>query len=117
MFINVVHDVNGNIKICSCVDTYPSDINNACVSYKGGTPPELYRAIINIDTILGLDIMTNTGDKAIIDTVTNQPKIVKILSAQYIRDNYIVDMTQNLEIPSTWNIPVDIKLRVLKKKI
>lgn len=91
MYIEVVHDNQGNILGCYCSDTLPVKDGSPLVEYSN-LPAGTEQTRINIDTITAMEIEEACSEKAVINAVTGQPEIVKGPErAEYIRQKFTVD--------------------------
>ena len=70
---------------------------------------------INLDTLTAMEIDAKSGQKAVINA-KGEPEIVQIDRTQYIRENFIVDMTSEVSIPANVIIPSGMKMRGLARK-
>lgn len=116
MYIEVVHDAEGNITHCYVADTLPVQDGSPLFTVEGGLPVGEEQARINIDTMTAMEIDGACGDKAVLDPVTGEPKIVSIERAQYITENYIVDTSAVITPPVEAKIPTGMKVKGLVKK-
>lgn len=117
MYIEVVHDAQGNIMHCYCADTLPDRDGEALFTVQGGLPVGQEQARLNIDTLTAMEIDGACGQKAVIDTTTGQPKLIYVDRSQYIIQTYRVDLSSVVTPPSGVNIPPGMKVRGLAKKV
>ncbi|KKU25668.1 MAG: hypothetical protein UX37_C0016G0012 [Microgenomates group bacterium GW2011_GWA2_46_16] len=115
MYIELEHDAEGNIASCYCVDTLPASSAEKLFTRKDGTPAGLEHVRINLDTLTAMEIDAKSGQKAVINA-KGEPEIVQIDRTQYIRENFIVDMTSEVSIPANVIIPSGMKMRGLARK-
>lgn len=117
MFIEVTHDAAGNIdnRGCWAANTLPEGGGAAPLALIAQLPEGLSQARINIDTLTAMEIDQNCGQKARI--VNGEAKIVFVSYAEYISQNYRVDVSQEVPVPAGVKIPVGMKMRGLVKKV
>ena len=114
MFIEVLHDNQGNIF--SCYESDPHPINYEKELFINGTGMEgLTRARINIDTLQEMEIEENTVTKATLEK-NGEPQVVNISRSAYIIDNMMIDMVKNIPLPTKVKRPKNLKFRELKNK-
>ena len=117
MYIEIIHDAQGNIVGCWCADTLPEGgTDQPLVTFENGLPPGHEQVRINIDTLTAMEIEEACKQKAVVDPVTGEPKIQKLDRAQYIMANYRVDMTQNIPVPAAVKMPAGMQVRILTRK-
>ena len=97
MYIEVLHDAQGNIAACWCADTLPEKNNEPLFVAEGGLPAGHEQARLNIDTLTAMEIDAACGQKAVIDAATGLPVIINVSRSDYIISNYYVDFTTELE--------------------
>lgn len=115
MFIEVLHDSNGNIMACYCADTLPIQSSLPLVRYEQ-IPSGCEQARINIDTVTAMEVEAGSGDKAAIDPSTQQPVLVHIDRAEYIMNNFKADLTLDIAPPQGISLPFGMKIRGLERK-
>ena len=104
MFIEIIHDANGNIEHCWQADTLPEGgVDVPMVSVKGGLPTGLEQVRINVDTITELQVIAVAIS-------------AKVGIAEYIRDKFDVDLDMTISLPSQVKLPSGMKMRALKMK-
>lgn len=114
MFIEVVHNAGGDILSCWVANTLPEGGGDTPLVSVSQLPDGMAQARINIDTLTAMEIDQKCGQKAIIEN--GQAKIVFIPHAQYIAQNFKVDVTKETPIPIDVTIPAGMKVRGLIKK-
>lgn len=114
MYIEVIHNQDGNILGCWCDHFYPKDHDQPWVRVQGGLPEGQVQARINIDTMLAMEISQESGEKAIIEN--GQPKIVNIVPSEYIMSTFKVDMSQVITPPASVQVPQGMLVRGLIRK-
>lgn len=110
MYIELTHDAEGNIGICYCNDSLPRKDGEPLFTVKN-MPADKEQVRIVLDTLIAMEIDQNSGNKAIINT-EGKPEIIKIDRIQYIRDNFKVDLSE--EIQKSKNIILSDKLKLRK---
>ncbi len=113
MYIEVLHDPNGNIAACYCVDTLPANAGSPMFSIQGGPPPGYEQARLNIDSLTAMQIEAGSGHKAVINPDTGQPEIKNIDRTEYIIQTFKVDTAQEITPPAGVAIPPGMKVRGL----
>lgn len=117
MYIEVEHDKDGNIVgHIRCDDCLPQNHNEPMFWREAGLPPDMEQSRIYLDTLTAMEIEHNSGQKAVINE-SGQPEIVCIDRTDYIRQNFKVDMTQEIPIPAGMKFPAKLKMRKLIKKL
>ena len=116
MYIEVIHDANGKIEHCYCTDTLPVDSGVKLFEVRGNLTPGYEQARINIDTLTAMEIDTASGQKAVIDPVTGQPKIIRVDRCEYIMNTFDIDMTAEITPPAGVQIPEGLKMKSLVRK-
>jgi len=111
MFIEVIHNEKGDIISCWAANTLPEGGGDAPLASGAQLSAGTAQARINIDTLTAMEIDQKCGQKAII--VNGAAKIVFIPYAQYIAQNFKVDVTKEVPIPIDVTIPAGMKVRVL----
>ena len=111
MYIEVLHDAQGNIAACWCADTLPEKNNEPLFVAEGGLPAGHEQARLNIDTLTAMEIEAASGHKAVVDPQTGQPKIVNIDRTQYIMQAFKADVTRDITLPAGVDLPVAMKVR------
>lgn len=114
MYIEVMHDSDGNILSSYCADTLPVK-EGAPLFYVPGGLHGLEQARVCIDTLTAMEIDQACGQKAVIDPVTNEAKIINIDKADYVIENYRINMGEEV-IPPPGIIPQGMKMRGLVRK-
>lgn len=115
MYIEVLHDPNGAIAACYCADTLPVAGSTPLVSYDS-LPQGLEQCRLNIDTLTAMEIEASSGQTAVLDAATGQPRIVNIDRAQYIMENFSVNVSSDFVSPAGAS-PPGMKLRGILKKV
>ena len=111
MYIEVIHNGEGQIEMCYCADTLPMKNNDPLFTVAGELPEDFEQARINIDTLTAMAIDAASGPVAI------EGEVVNISKSDHIRNTYIVDMSHEITPPEGVNIPEGFKVRSIKKKI
>ena len=117
MYIEVLHDAQGNITACYCADTLPVSDGSPLFIVQGGIPAGLEQSRVNIDTLTAMEIDAACGQKAVIDAATGQPKIVCIDRSQYIIQTYKVDLSSEITPPAGVNMPPGMKVKKFVRKV
>lgn len=94
MYIEVLHDVNGNIMACYCSDTLPADPAALMLAFSG-VPEGLSHARLNIDTLTAMEIESASAPKAVIDPATGQARIEETDRTRFVMDNFIADLSSS----------------------
>jgi len=94
MYIEVLHDVNGNIMACYCSDTLPADPASLMLAFSG-VPEGLTHARLNIDTATAMEIESASAPKAVVDPATGQARIEKTDRTKFVMDNFIADISSS----------------------
>lgn len=115
MFIELTHDIDGNIGSCYCSDSLPTKTGEPLICIKS-LPAGKEHVRLIIDTLIAMEINQNSGIKAIINAQGN-PEIVDIDRTTYIKDNFIVDMSQIIQKPNDIILSDKLTLRRLKRKV
>lgn len=115
MYIEVLHDVNGDIFGCWCADTLPQNDGDALVKYDQ-VPAGFEQARVNIDTLLSMEIEAASGQKAVIDDATGLPKIINTDRAEYIMGTFRADLSHEIAPPAGITVPAGMKIRALARK-
>lgn len=115
MFIEVLHDSNGNIMACYCADTLPIQSSLPLVRYEQ-IPSGCEQARINIDTVTAMEVEVGSGDNAVIDPVTQQPVLIHTDRAEYIMNHFKADLTLEITPPQGISLPLGMKIRGLERK-
>lgn len=111
MYIEILNDLEGNIKICYVSDSLPQKTGD--MFFKMYPLPEKHeQSRIELTTQEAMEIDANTGQRAKI--INGEAQIVNVDRSEYIRENYKIDMS--VEIVKTINLHPDLKLRKLIKK-
>ena len=114
MYIEVTHDADGNIGSCYCVDSLPNQTGEPLFTVKN-MPVDKEQVRIIIDTLTAMEIDQNAGQKAVINAA-GSPEIITIDRTDYIRQNFKVDMTQEIPKPMDLKISDKLKLRKLIRR-
>ncbi len=114
MYIEVIHDQDGNIVGCWCENFYPANPGEPWVRPAAALPEGLVQARINIDTMLAMEISQESGKKAVI--VGGQPQIVDIAPSEYIMSAFKVDMSQVITPPASVQVPQGMMVRGFVRK-
>ena len=112
MYIELLHDNEGNILGCYCADTLPVNSSSPLFTLSE-MPLDSEQARVNIDTLTAMEIDQKSGRQAVVED--GVPKVVEIDRSTYIRANYIVDLSQDLSIGSNVELPEGFKIRALIK--
>lgn len=115
MYIEVIHNKVGEIRVCVCVDTLPEIPELPILVFDVSDTEDMEHARINLDTVLCMEIDQQCGQKAIINPETQKPEIVHVDRATFIRENFKVDIGTELMVPPGLRFPEKIKLRRLAK--
>lgn len=118
MYIEVVHDDQGNILACYCADTLPVKDGSPLVEFSN-LPSGTEQSRINIDTITAMEIEEACSERAVINPGTGQPEIVKGPDrSEYVRQRFIVDKGRNLALGKSLRaLPPGMAMRGLVKKL
>lgn len=132
MYIEVVHDDQGNILSCYCADSLPEKggapffehifdeldgAGNQTGKKTKALPPGLEHVRLNIDTITAMEIEEASGQKAVINPATGLPEIVTIDRTQVIREMFTVDRGRNHAQGKTLRaLPPGMAMRGLTRK-
>ncbi|MBI5588463.1 MAG: hypothetical protein HY889_08890 [Deltaproteobacteria bacterium] len=115
MFIEVLHDSEGNISACYCSDTLPVADGSPITVYSQ-VPEGCVQARINIDTLTAMEIEAGCGHRVSLDPVTKKPVIVNVQRPEHIMENFMVDTSSEFIAPSTVNMPAGMKMRGFVRK-
>ena len=118
MYIEVELNTAGDITACWVADTLPkAGGDKPLVIYGEGLPAghEMVRA--SVDTVTAMAIEEACKEQAVIDPVTKKPKIQQLDRAEYIVNNFRVDMAKNIHIPASIKLPKGMKMRGLIARI
>lgn len=115
MYIEVVHDQAGEIKLCYCVDTLPTDASKPYVIFKDGVPSGYEQSRINIDTLIAMEIDAASGQKAVLNA-QGQAEMVTVERSQYICNTFKVDVSGEIIPPAGVQLPPGMKMRTLLRK-
>ncbi len=117
MYIEVIHDAQGNITHCYCADTLPENNGSPLFSVGGGLPVGHEQARLNIDTLTAMEIEDACGIQAVMNPITNQPEIKRIDRAEHIVRTFKVDTTLDKTPKKPLkNMPAQLKMRGMVKK-
>jgi len=112
MYIEALHDSEGNILGCYCADTLPINSKKPLFTLSE-MPANTEQARINIDTLTAMEIDQKSGNQPVIED--GAAKIVEVDRSTYIRENYLIDMSQEIPAPNI-ELPEGFKMRALIKK-
>lgn len=115
MFVEVVHNPEGDIIGCWAANTLPEGGEEAPLVAVSQLPEGCSQARINIDTLTAMEIDQNCGQKARI--VNGEPRIVFVSYSEYISQLYRVDVSQEVQIPAGVKVPAGMKMRGLIEKV
>ena len=114
MYIEVLHDAEGNLDACCCRHVQPGNLSTPFFTYEGGVPEGFEQARVNTDTLTIMEIEAACGQKAAL--VDDKPEVVNIGRAGYIREHYKVDITRELTPAEGVELPEGMKVRSLVKR-
>lgn len=109
MYIEIIHDNLGNIIGCYCADTMPvkngekfvtweldETVDGKLTSRKTRVLPQgVGQVRINIDTLTTMEVEEACERQARTSPDTGQPEIVELDRAEYIRENFRVDLDRD----------------------
>ena len=113
MYIEILHDEQGNILGCYCVDTLPINLKKPLFTLSEN-PLNSEQARVNIDTLTAMEINQKSGQQAIVEN--GVPEIIEVDRTVYIRENYLIDMNNEIIPDSSIELPEGFKIRALIKK-
>lgn len=116
MYIEALHDSDGNIVTCYCADTLPASADSTMFSIRGGTPAGHEQARLNIDSLTAMEIEAGSGRKAVINPATGAPEIRNIDRTEYIIQTFKVDTTREITPPAGVSLPAGMKVRGLARR-
>lgn len=116
MYIETLHDSDGNITTCYCADTLPVNADSPMFSIHGGPPTGHEQARVNIDTLAAMEIDAASGLKAVVNPATGQPEIRNMDRAGYIIQTFKVDTTREITPLAGVSIPPGMKVRGLVRR-
>lgn len=115
MYVETLHDAQGNIKGCYCADTLPAD-DGAPLFTVEDVPAGWEQTRINLDTLTAMEVESACRSQAVTDPATGRPVIARKDRAEYLMENYTVDVSTELAPPAGPVLPTGMKMRGLKKK-
>ncbi|WKZ32919.1 MAG: hypothetical protein QY316_00500 [Thermodesulfobacteriota bacterium] len=116
MYLEVLHDSEGNILGCYCTDSLPVNSGAPLFTIREGVPEGYEQTRINIDTLTAMEIDGASGQKAALNPETGQPEIVNVDRAEYVMGNYKVDTAYEFTPPPGVLIPEGMKVRRLVRR-
>lgn len=118
MYIEVIHDAQGNIIQCYQMDVLPASNGTPFFTSANGIPANCEQARINIDTLTSMEIEEESGFKAVINSNTGLAEIKRIDRTEYIIQTFKVDVIGPAKVPvkPLKNIPVGMKVKGLVRK-
>lgn len=114
MYIEVLHDAEGNIVACYCADTLPVVSDQPLFTITGEQPSGYAQARINIDTMAAMEIDAACGTKAVMRD--DKPEVVTVDRSVHIRERYMVDVSSEITPPAGIILPEGMKVRGLKRR-
>lgn len=109
MYIEVIHDSEGEVVACYCADTLPSTDGEPLFKVKGmkdsegvfhhGLPPGLEQARVNIDTAVAMEIESSGVERN-----------------DYVAANFRVDTKREIPTPPGVRLPEGFTLRGIARK-
>ncbi|MFQ5466345.1 MAG: hypothetical protein ACE5EI_10490 [Thermodesulfobacteriota bacterium] len=115
MYIETLHDREGEIKACYCADTLPAQEASPLFSMKGA-PEGWEQARVNIDTLTAMEIDSACSSTVETDPASGRPVIVRSDRAGYIMENFKVDTTGSLTPCGGVRLPAGMKIRGLTRR-
>jgi hypothetical protein len=112
MFIEVMHDEEGTIQGCYCVDTLPGELASP-LFFMDNMPLGWTQARVNIDTLTLMEVEAACRERAVIDPVSGAAGIVSADRAKYIVDNFTVDLSMEYAVPAGVELPAGFNVRGL----
>ena len=113
MYIEIINDLEGKIVVCGVFDVLPRNIEDKYLRMTP-FPSNSEQCRIEISLQEAMKIEYNCGQQAII--VNGKAEMINIDRSTYIRENYKVDMDN--EISKTIEINSDLKIRkIIRNKL
>ena len=81
-----------------------------------GVPAGWEQARVNLDTLTAMEVESSCRERAVIDPATGRPEISRRDRAEYLMENYTVDLSAELVPPPGVPLPAGTKVRGLRKK-
>ena len=103
MYIEVLHDIEGQIISCYCTDTLPLDSETKFFEIEEDMPQGMSQCRINIDTITAMQI----------DSMSDRQGVER---SAYVKENFIVNIVDNISLPNNVILPegMNIKSMIVK---
>jgi len=115
VYIETLHDRDGEIKACYCSDTLPASPDSPLFSMEGA-PEGWEQARVNIDTLTAMEIESACSSAVETDPASGRPVIVRADRARYIMENFKIDTTASLTPGGGVRLPEGMKIRGLTRR-